>query len=344
MTTTSLACEDPSGASVDNTVFAAIGPKRPNKHFVAGERETATIDQARDYADASRADNTRRGYESDWRGFSSYCAAHNLELMPASPQTVVLYVTDLASRAKLATIRRHIAAISQMHKERGLESPTAHEIVRRVVRGIARTNGSAQRKKAAFTLDNLRAMLLEIRGEGLKAKRDRAIVLLGFSGALRRSELAAIDAADVNFCKEGLRLTVRRSKTDQTGEGAEIAVPFVANRSLCAVRAVKAWLDASEIQAGPLFRTFSLRRELTSRAIDGRDVANLVQKLAQRAHLEGDFAAHSLRAGFVTVAARAKISLDAIARTTRHKSLTVLMGYVRPAQAFDDVALTSMIA
>jgi integrase len=237
-----------------------------------------------------------------------------------------------------------IVAISQNHKERGLESPTAHEIVQRVVRGIARTNGSAQRKKAAFTLDHLRAMLLEIRGEGLKAKRDRAIVLLGFSAALRRSELAAIDVGDVTFCKEGLRLIIGRSKTDQTGEGAEIAVPFVPNRSLCAVRAVKAWLDASGIDAGPIFRTFSLRRELTDRAIDGRDVANLVQKLAQRAHLEGDFAAHSLRAGFVTVAARAKVSLDAIARTTRHKSLTVLMGYVRPAQAFDDVALTSMIA
>jgi site-specific recombinase XerC len=133
-------------------------------------------------------------------------------------------------------------------------------------------------------------MLLEVRGEGLKAHRDRAIVLLGFSAALRRSELAALDFDDVIFCKEGLRLIIRRSKTDQTGEGAEIAVPFVSNRSLCAVRAVKAWLDASEIQAGPIFRTFSLRRELTDRAIDGRDVANLVKKLAQRARLEGDFA------------------------------------------------------
>lgn len=187
-------------------------------------------------------------------------------------------------------------------------------------------------------------MLLEIRGEGLKAKRDRAIVLLGFAAALRRSELAALEFDDVVFCREGLRLAVRRSKTDQTGEGFEIAVPFVANRSLCAVRAVKAWIDAAGMTSGPVFRSFSLQRQLTNRAIVGGDVASLVQKLAERAHLEGDFAAHSLRAGFVTVAARAKVSLDAIARTSRHKSLTVLMGYIRPAQAFEDVALSSMIA
>jgi integrase len=187
-------------------------------------------------------------------------------------------------------------------------------------------------------------MLLEIRGDDLKGKRDRAIVLLGFAAALRRSELAALTVEDLAFCREGLRLTIRRSKTDQDGNGAEIAVPFVANKTLCAVRAVRAWLDASAIASGPVFRTFSLQRRVSERSLEGQDVANLVQKLARNARLDGDFGAHSLRAGFVTVAAQAKVSLDAIARTTRHKSLSVLMGYVRPAQAFDDVALTSMIA
>ncbi|HEY1654358.1 MAG TPA: site-specific integrase [Candidatus Tumulicola sp.] len=255
----------------------------------------------------------------------------------------MLYATQLAERAKLATIRHHLVAIAFAHRERGLELPTTHEVVRRLLRGIARTIGSAQVRKSAVTLEALRAMLLAIRDDGLKAKRDRAIVLLGFSAALRRSELAALTIDDLRFCKEGLRVTIRRSKTDQTGEGAEIAVPLVANRSLCAVRAVRAWLDAAGLTAGPLFRTFTLRREITDRAIDGRDVANLVKALADRARIEGDFSGHSLRAGFVTSAARAKVSLDSIARTTRHRSLAVLMTYVRPAQAFDDVALTAVI-
>jgi integrase len=255
-----------------------------------------------------------------------------------------MYLTDLAGYAKLATIKRRLAAISQIHKERGLESPTAHEIVRRVVRGIGRTIGASQAKKSAVTLDYLRAMLLEIHGDDLKANRDRAILLLGFAAALRRSELAALTVEDLTFCKEGLRIAIRRSKTDQEGAGAEIAVPYVANKSLCAVRALRRWIDGAAITAGPVFRTFSLQKQLSDRALDGQDVANLVQKLARNARLEGDFGAHSLRAGFVTVAAQAKVSLDAIARTTRHKSLSVLMGYVRPAQAFDDVALTSMIS
>jgi integrase len=187
-------------------------------------------------------------------------------------------------------------------------------------------------------------MLLEVRGDDLKAKRDRAIVLLGFAAALRRSELAALCIEDLRFEKRGLLVTIRRSKTDQEAKGVEIAVPFVANRSLCAVRAVKAWLDASGIAPGSLFRSFNLQRQMLDKPIDGRDVANLVKKLTSKARLEGDFSGHSLRAGFATSAASARVSLDAIARTTRHKSLYVLMGYVRPAQAFDDVALTTMIA
>jgi integrase len=302
------------------------------------------VEKAREFVEASRSTATRRAYASDWRDFETYCKKRGLNALPATPQTLTLYLTDLAERAKFATIKRRLAAISQMHKERGLESPTAHEIVRRVVRGIGRTIGSAQAKKSALTLDHLRAMLLEIRGDDLKAKRDRAIILLGFAAALRRSELVALNVDDLTFCREGLRLAIRWSKTDQGGNGAEVVVPFVPNKSLCAVRAIRQWLDASGISEGPVFRSFSLQRRISERALDGQDVANLVQKLARNARLDGDFGAHSLRAGFVTVAAQAKVSLDAIARTTRHKSLSVLMGYVRPAQAFDDVALTSMIS
>ena len=302
------------------------------------------VDRARDYAEAAHAENTRRAYSVGWNDFTAYCADHSLNALPASPQTVALYVTSLADRAKLSTIRTYLAGIAEKHRETGLDSPTAHEMVRRIVRGIARTNGSSQARKSAVTLDHLRAMLLEISGDSLKAKRDRAIVLLGFAAALRRSELAALRVEDLRFEKRGLVVTIRRSKTDQEAKGAEIAVPYVANRSLCAARAVKAWRDASGILAGALFRSFSLQRQMLETPIDGRDVANLVKKLASKARIDGDFSGHSLRAGFATSAAAAKASLDAIARTTRHKSVSVLMGYVRPAQAFDDVALTTMIA
>jgi integrase len=315
----------------------------PESFASADNISLAQIDRAREFADAAYSDATRRAYASDWRDFQEYCITNGLTAMPAAPQTLVLYLTNLAQWAKLSTIRRRLAAIVQTHRERGLEPCSSHEMVRRVVRGIARTIGASQAKKEAITLEQLRALLLEIHGDVLKAKRDRAMLLLGFAAALRRSELAALTVDDLRFCKEGLRLRIARSKTDKNGEGAEIAIPFVATRSLCAVRALREWLDAAAISAGPIFRSFSLRRRLSDRAIDGRDVAKLVQSLARRARLEGDFGGHSLRAGFVTSAARAKVSLDAIARTTRHKSLAVLMGYIRPAQAFDDVALTAVI-
>jgi integrase len=302
------------------------------------------VDRARGYAEAAHAENTRRAYSAGWNDFTAYCADHGFDALPTSPQTVTLYVTALAERAKLSTIRLYLAAVAAKHRETGLGSPVAHEIVRRVVRGIARTIGASQARKSAVTLDVLRAMLLETHGGDLKARRDRAIVLLGFAAALRRSELAALRAEDLRFEKRGLIVTIRRSKTDQEAKGVEIAVPYVANRSLCAVRAVRTWLETSAIAGGPLFRSFSLQRQMLETPIDGRAVANLVKKLTSKARLDGDFSGHSLRAGFATSAAASKVSLDAIARTTRHQSLSVLMGYVRPAQAFDDVALTTMIA
>lgn len=302
------------------------------------------VERARDYAQASHAESTRRGYATGWSLFSAFCAAHGFQSLPAAPQSVVLFATELASRAKLGTIRVRLAAIAYKHREHGLESPTTHEMVRRVVRGVARTIGSAQVKKSAATVEHLRAMLLEIRGNSLKAKRDRAILLLGFAAALRRSEIAELQVDDLVFEERGLRITIRRSKTDQEAEGAQIAVPAIMVKSLCAVRAVRDWLDAADISEGRVFRSFSIHGKIQEHPIAGRDVANLVKRLARKAKLEGDFSGHSLRAGFVTSAARAKVSLDAIARTTRHKSVPILMGYVRPAQAFDDTALTSIVA
>ncbi|HEX4014593.1 MAG TPA: site-specific integrase [Candidatus Cybelea sp.] len=198
----------PAGASADNREYSALC------------EVDGVVDRAREFVEASQSTATRRAYASDWRDFEGYCSKRGYAWLPATPQTLTVYLTDLADRAKFATIKRRVAAISQTHKERGLESPTTHEIVRRVVRGIGRTIGAAQVKKSAVTLDHLRAMLLEIRGDDLKAKRDRAILLLCFAAALRRSELAALTIEDLTFCREGLRIVIRRSKTDQDGAGA----------------------------------------------------------------------------------------------------------------------------
>lgn len=302
------------------------------------------VEQARDYAENASAPNTRLAYASDFADFENFCTAQGLCALPASPQSVVAYLSERAAYHCVATLRRRLCGVSQTHRERGLESPTAHEMVRRVLRGIAREKGTAQRRKAAVSLDDLRALLLAIEGDAGHALRDRAILLLGFAAALRRSEIAALTVEDLSFDQRGLLVTIQRSKTDQEGAGQQIAVPFVPDASLCAVTAVRRYLDACGITTGPVFRSLDLRRMLTEKPIGGRDVANLVQRCAARAGLDGDYGGHSLRAGFVTSAAHAKVSLDAIARTTRHKSLAVLMTYVRPASLFNDVALSAIVA
>ncbi len=302
------------------------------------------IARAQEYARGSQAASTRRAYASDLRDFDAFCNERSARSFPAEPQTIALYVAASADRVKVSTIRRRLAAISVRHRRAGLESPCSHRIVRDVVSGIAREKGTAPRRVDAATLDVLRSLLLAIHGDDIAAKRDRGIILLGFAAALRRSELAALRLEDLRFSKRGLLLRIVRSKTDQEGSGAEVAVPHVENASLCAVRAVRAWIDAAAIVDGPLFRSLTPHRRVQALPIAGRDVANLVQRLARRARLEGDFSGHSLRAGFVTAAAQAKVPLDVIMRTTRHRSLAVLQGYIRRGDAFEAPALSSIIA
>lgn len=239
-------------------------------------------------------------------------------------------------------------SISQLHQERGLKSPTTHKLVREVLAGIANTHGTAPRKKTALTLELLRLSLFGIGDSELKVARDRAILLLGFAGAFRRFELAALDVGDLAFDKRGLTVTLRRSKTDQSGAGRDVAIPTLTTEWLCPVRAMRAWLDLTAIADGPVFISFALPRgreragTLQERRIDGHDVARLVQAVTKRGHVSGDFAAHSLRAGFVTSAAQKKIAEVDIQRVTGHRSIVTLRGYVRRATLFEDAPLLAM--
>jgi integrase len=301
-------------------------------------------ERAHDYAEASKASSTRRAYAIDLADFAAFAAAYAEPTLPATWQLVAGYATHMADRGlAIATIRRRMVAISQSHKTAGHESPTASKRVRDVVAGIARVKGTVQRRKDALSVDLLRDAVLSLAGDGLKAKRDRAIVLLGFAMAARRSELAALNVEDLRFDNRGLVVTIRRSKTDQEGAGAEIGIPYVANEGLCAVRAVRAWLDAAGHNSGCVFRTFSKTRLLNANRIDGADVARLVKAVALKAGIDGDFAGHSLRAGFVTsAAASAGVSEVDIMRVSRHRSVAILRGYVRRATVFEKAPLTSI--
>jgi integrase len=274
--------------------------------------------------------------------------ANGFEAFPASAQTVALYVTELAATRTVSTIRRRVVSIAQAHKNAEHKNPVADPHVREILKGIANWKGTAQRKKTALTGDHLHDVLLTLDTETLAGKRNKALLLLTFACAARRSEIAALNVEDLRFEKSGLVVTLCKSKTDQEGAGREIGVPFVANEGLCAVRAVKAWIEASKIKSGALFRTFGLagyglERKLTKNRLAGNDIARLVKRVTGNAGISGDFAAHSLRAGFITTAASTKgVSEVDIARVSGHRSVTILRGYVRRANVFTDAPLAAM--
>jgi integrase len=304
-----------------------------------------TAARATAYADASSADSTRRAYAADWRDFAAFCERHGFDALPAAPQAVALYVAELATTHRVGTIRRRLVAITRAHGLAGHPNPTTDPHVRAVLQGVARTHGCAPRRKAALTVEKLKETLWQLDGD-LKGSRDRALLLLTFSGGFRRSEIAALDLDDLRFEPRGLVVTLRRSKTDQLGAGREVPIPQLRTLALCPVRAVRAWIAAAAIVGGPLFRTFSLPHgrskgtaRLTEQRIDGRDLARLVQRVARRAGIDGDFAAHSLRAGFVTSGAARGVSEASLQLVTGHRSPAILRSYVRRATLFDDPAL-----
>jgi site-specific recombinase XerD len=301
--------------------------------------EPAT-DAARAYVAASKADNTRRAYRSDWAHFGAWCESHGLAALPALPQTVALYLADQASAGmKVSTLGRRLAAISKAHQASGLESPAAmrHAAVAEVWQGIRRTEGIAPAQKAAATTDTLRAMLRHLPA-GLLGIRDRALLLLGFAGAFRRSELVGLTVADLAFGTDGLTVTLRRSKTDQAGAGRKVGIPYGGTPATCPVRAVQAWLEASSLTDGPLLRSVD-RHGRMGASLSDRAVALTVKRYAAAAGLNAEqFAGHSLRAGLATSAAAAGVSERAIMQQTGHRSTAMVRRYIREASLFSNNA------
>lgn len=290
------------------------------------------LHQALSYAKAAQAANTTRAYDGDWSDFSAWCAAHQLVALPAVPGTVGIYLADRAQTLAVATVSRRLATIATRHRLAGHQLDTRHPAIREVLRGIRKVHGTAQSSAAPATTDVVKAMLGTCDGS-LLGLRDRALLLVGFAGAFRRSELVALDWADLVDDPDGLRVTIRRSKTDQEGEGHLIGIVRTGSAT-CPVAALQAWQEAAQLTDGPVFRSVD-RHGRVGQSLSDKAVALVVKRRAEGAGLDpAIFSGHSLRAGLATSAAAMGAEERDIQRQTRHRSVTQLRRYIRAGGVF----------
>lgn len=283
------------------------------------------------YTHAATSDSTRRSYAQDVRHFKAFSK------IPASPEVVAEYLAKFAGVLSIATLQHRLIAIHQAHVDKGFDSPVKDRLVKRTMQGIRRTFGVAQRRVRALVKDDLLELLVMVnKQKSLKAARDKAILLIGFAGAFRRSELVALTVADITPHAHGIELLIRRSKTDQEGEGRTVFIPLAKSEERCPVIALQRWLKLSGISAGPLFRPINRHDTVTSDlALTPQSVALIVKSAVEGS--KGLDAAklvsgHSLRAGFVTEAATVGLQTSAIMGQTGHKSMEMVFRYVRPVQ------------
>lgn len=292
----------------------------------------AVAERAAGLARQARAANTLRAYESDWREFTRWCDAQGFASMPASPAAIGLYLAA-HERLSVATLSRRVSSIAAQHRQAGHSLDTRHPAIADVLRGLRRKRGSTQQHAEALTVPYLERVLAGL-GDDLGAQRDRALLLIGIVAALRRSELVALDVTDITVLSEGLRVVVRKSKTDAEGHGAVLAVGRT-GRPTCPAAAYERWIAAAGIAEGAVFRAVDRHGRLGGR-LSGNAIALIVQRRAAAAGLDAAFSGHSLRSGFATSAARAGMGEFKIAAQTRHASLAVLRRYVREGRLFEE--------
>jgi len=295
---------------------------------------------------SSKANNTLRAYKSDFRDFGAFCAKHGLSSLPSEPKIISLYLTHLSKNSKISTIRRRLVSISMVHKLKGHYLDIKHPIITENLLGIKRVKGSIQRGKKPLLISHLKSIINVIneqQNEEIKKFRDRSIILIGFGGGFRRTELISIDYEDLEFVPEGLKITIRRSKTDQFGEGMIKGLPYFPNEIYCPVTSLKKWLEISKIKSGPIFRRFSKGSLLTENRLTDQSVVLLMKKYLDLAGIENkNFAGHSLRAGFATVAAESGADERSIMAMTGHKTTQMVRRYIREANIFKNNALNKI--
>jgi integrase len=292
------------------------------------------------YARESLAPATLRAYRAAWQAFADWCRLEGRAALPAAPETVAGHLAAIAATHARATLAKRLAAIGQYHRLAGHPFAAAHPVIRHTLRGIHRRHGRPARQAAALTTAEIKRLVATCRTQGLADLRDRALLLLGYAGALRRGELVAVEREHLDFTPEGVRLLVPRSKTDAAGQGATVGIPRGTKPETCPVRALEAWLRASDCRYGPVFRKVTMWGDVERAALHPDAVRQILLRRAARAGLTVSglerLSPHGLRAGFVTEAYRAGARDEEIMEHTRHRDLRTMRGYVRRAKLVGD--------
>jgi site-specific recombinase XerD len=282
----------------------------------------------------SKAFNTIRAYQSDYKDFAAFCLKNNFRPMPTDPKVLAIYLTHLSSRSKFSTLKRRIASISVIHKMKGHYIDTKHPLVMENLLGIKRSKGSNQKSKKPLLINELKLIINAINKENLKPikkNRNKALVLIGFAGGFRRSELVSIDFHDLEFVLEGVKIFVKRSKTDQSGEGMIKAIPYFDNKEYCPVLNLQEWITISGIKSGKIF------------PISDKSVALIIKKFAALAGLDQQkYSGHSLRSGFATSTAESGAEERNIMAMTGHKTTQMVRRYIQEANLFKNNALNKI--
>ena len=296
---------------------------------------------------SSKANNTVRAYKSDFNDFGLFCAQNGFKSLPSEPKIVSLYLTHLSTRdIKMSTLKRRLVSIGVIHKLKGHYLDTKHPIIIENILGIKRRKGSIQKGKKPLLINNLKIIINvidEYNKEDIKKFRDRSIILIGFSGGFRRNEIVSLDHDDLDFVPEGLKINLKRSKTDQFGEGSVKGLPYFDNSQYCPVLSLKNWIQVSNISSGPLFRRFSKGSKLSENRLTDQTVALLIKKYLNLAGIDNkNYSGHSLRSGFATSAAESGAEERSIMAMTGHKSTEMVRRYIKEANLFKNNALNKI--
>lgn len=307
------------------------------RDFSRNSQSEGLSDKSMNSLSVTKANHTIDAYESDWNDFCDWCRYHHQTSYPAKPETIVNYINDLADYAKASTIRRRISAISENYNASGdhVENPCRAWIVKEALIGLTRLKGTVQKGKTPIYWEEIEEMIHRMDLSSLQALRDRAVLLLGFMGAFRRSELAGLDVEDIRKYPQGIVVTIRHSKTDQTSAGQQIGIPYLSHSSMDCIHALQEWLTAAGITSGPLFRSFLKNGKVSSRRLSDKSINLIVKKYAASIGLNPEmYGAHSLRHGFATYAALQGVEERFIMKQTRHRSVEMVRRYINEADLF----------
>jgi site-specific recombinase XerD len=295
----------------------------------------------------SKANNTVRAYKSDFNDFGIFCAQNGFKSLPSEPKIVSLYLTYLSTKdIKMSTLKRRLVSIGVVHKLKGHYLDTKHPSIIENILGIKRRKGSIQKGKKPLLINNLKQIINVIdkeKNKEIKKLRDRSIILIGFSGGFRRNEIVSLNYEDLDFVQEGLKISVRRSKTDQFGEGSVKGLPYFNNSEYCPVVSMRKWIEISKINSGPLFRRFTKGSKLSDNRLSDQTVALLIKDYLKIAGIESrNYSGHSLRSGFATSAAESGAEERSIMAMTGHKSTQMVRRYIKEANLFKNNALNKI--